>query len=102
MERLARAHRDRGLVVLALSVDREGAPVVRTFVGRHRLTFEVGLDPDQAVARRYRVWALPSTFILSRKGLLLFSAQGAREWDSADGNAFFQELLARDPESRRQ
>jgi peroxiredoxin len=93
MERLARAYRDRGLVVLALSADREGASVVRPFLKRHALTFPVGLDPDQSVARLYRVWALPSTFILDRAGVRLFSAHGARDWDGKASLAFFDALL---------
>lgn len=93
MERLARAYRDRGLVVLALSADRDGASVVRPFLKRHGLTFPVGLDPDQSVARLYRVWALPSTFILDRTGARLFSAQGARDWDGPAALSFFDALL---------
>jgi thiol-disulfide isomerase/thioredoxin len=42
MERLSRAYRDRGLVVLALSADREGASVVKPFLKRHGLSFSVG------------------------------------------------------------
>ena len=94
MERLARAYRERGLAVLAVSVDREGASVVRPFLKRHALSFLVGLDPQQAVARLYRIWALPSTIILSRKGIPLFSVQGAREWDGPAGHALFEELLS--------
>ena len=94
MERLARAYRGRDLAVLAVSVDREGASVVRPFVKRHALSFLVGLDPQQAVARLYRIWALPSTIILSRNGIPLFSVQGAREWDSPAGHALFEELLS--------
>ena len=95
MERLARAYRDRGLAVLALSVDHEGASVVRPFLKRHGLTFLVGLDPQQTVARLYRVWALPSTFILSRTGARLFQAQGARDWDAPVAHAFFDAVLPR-------
>jgi peroxiredoxin len=94
MERLERAYRERGLAVLAVSVDREGASVVRPFVKRHALSFLIGLDPQQTVARLYRIWALPSTIILSRKGIPLFSVQGAREWDSPAGHALFEELLS--------
>jgi peroxiredoxin len=93
MERLSRAYRDRGLVVVALSADREGAPVVRPFLKKHGLTFPVGLDPDQTVARLYRVWALPSTFILDRAGVRLFSAHGARDWDGKTAFGFFDGLL---------
>jgi peroxiredoxin len=96
MERVARVYRDRGLVVLAVSVDREGASVVKTFLKRHGLTFPVGLDPQQAVARLYRVWALPATIIVSRKGVPLYSVQGAREWDSPAGHSLFEALLKPD------
>jgi peroxiredoxin len=95
MERLARAYGPRGLVVLALSVDRDAASVVPSFLRRHGLTFRVGLDPDQAIARLYRVWALPSTFILDRTGAPLFAAQGPREWDGEAARAFFDALLQR-------
>jgi peroxiredoxin len=93
MERLSRAYRDRGLVVLALSADREGASVVKPFLKRHGLTFPVGLDPDQSVARLYRVWALPSTFIVDRAGTGLLRAHGARDWDGKDAFSLFDGLL---------
>lgn len=97
MERLARAYRGRGLVVLALSVDREGVPVVRPFLKRHGLTFPVGLDPDRRVASLYRIWALPSTIIVGRKGVPLFAVHGARDWDGEAGHALFEGLLRQDP-----
>ena len=93
MERLAQTYRERGLAVLAVSVDREGASVVRPFLKRHALTFLVGLDPKQAVARLYRIWALPSTVLLDRNGVPLFSVQGARAWDGPAGHALFDSLL---------
>ena len=93
MERLARTYQERGLVVLALSVDREGASVVLPFLKRHGLTVPVGLDPQQAVARLYRIWALPSTIILSRTGVPLFAVQGARDWDGPAGHTLFDGLL---------
>lgn len=97
MERLSRAYRDRGFVVVALSADREGASVVRPFLKKHGLTFPVGLDSDQAVARLYRVWALPSTFILDRAGVRLFSAHGVRDWDGKTALGFFGALLKPGP-----
>ena len=97
LERLSRAYRERGLTVLAVSVDREGGTVVRTFLKRHALSFLVGVDPQQAVARLYRIWALPSTIILSRQGIPIFSVQGAREWDTPAGHALVEGLLNQGP-----
>jgi hypothetical protein len=68
--------------------------VVRTFLKRHAVTFLVGLDPRQAVARLYRIWALPATVIVSRKGNPLYSVQGAREWDSPAAHALVRGLLS--------
>jgi peroxiredoxin len=97
LEHLARAYQTRGLVVLALSVDREGASVVRPFLKRHGVTFPIGLDAQQTVARLYRIWALPSTLILGRNGVPLFVVHGARDWDSPPAHALFDSLLKRDP-----
>jgi hypothetical protein len=61
---------------------------------RFKITFEVGLDPKMAVATgAYRVWALPSTFIIDRKGKRVLFANGAREWDGKAGHALFESLL---------
>jgi peroxiredoxin len=94
MERLHRAYKDRGLVVLAISTDSQGASVVKPFIAQFKITFEVGLDPKMAVAAgAYQVWALPSTFIIDRKGKRVLFANGAREWDGKAGHALFDSLL---------
>ncbi len=93
MERLHRAYKDRGLVVLAISLDSQGARVVNPFVKKFNLTFPVGLDPKMAVRETYGVWAVPSTFIIDRKGKRVLFANGAREWDGKAGHALFESLL---------
>jgi peroxiredoxin len=94
MERLHRAYRDRGLVVLAISADSQGASVVKPFMKQFKITFEVGLDPKMAVtAGTYQVWALPSTFIIDRQGKRVLFANGAREWDGKAAHALFESLL---------
>jgi peroxiredoxin len=93
MERLHRAYKDRGLVVLAISLDSQGASVVNPFVKKFALTFPVGLDPKMAVRESYGVWAVPSTFIIDRQGKRVLFANGSREWDSKAAHALFEALL---------
>jgi peroxiredoxin len=93
MERLHLRYKDRGLVVLAVSEDAGGAGIVGPFLKKHGLTFPVGLDPDMSVAGLYGVWALPSTFIIDRKGNRAFFANGPREWGGRTAQAFFESLL---------
>lgn len=92
MERLYQRYKSRGLVVLGMSVDRNG-PAVAPFVKRLGLTFPIGLDPDMVVADRYRVRALPSTFLIARKGNTVAVAFGAREWDSQAAREVIEVLL---------
>jgi peroxiredoxin len=92
MERLHQRYKSRGLVVLGMSVDRNG-PAVAPFVKHLGLTFPIGLDPDMAVADRYRVRALPSTFLIDRKGNTVTVAFGAREWDSKAAWGVIEALL---------
>jgi peroxiredoxin len=93
MERLHRAYKDRGLVVLAISLDLQGASVVKPFVKRFALTFPIGLDPKMAVREQYGVWAVPSTFLIDRTGKRVLFANGAREWDGKAAHAVVESLL---------
>jgi len=93
MERLHRAYKDRGLVVLAISLDLQGASVVRPFVKKFALTFPIGLDPKMAVRETYGVWAVPSTFLIDRRGKRVLFANGARDWDSKAAHAVVEPLL---------
>jgi len=93
MERLHRAYKDRGLAVVAVSLDSQGASVVKPFVKRFGLTFPVGLDPKMAVRETYGVWAVPSTFLIDRSGKRVLFANGAREWDSQAAHAVIESLL---------
>ncbi|HET8577695.1 MAG TPA: TlpA disulfide reductase family protein [Methylomirabilota bacterium] len=93
MERLYQKYRDRGLLVLAISVDTEGAAVVTPFVKKYKFTFRIGLDPRMSVTSLYGVWAVPSTFIIDREGKRILFATGPREWDGAASHALFDSLL---------
>ena len=95
MERLYRRYKDRGLVVLAVSVDAEGAAVVTPFVAEQQLSYPIGLDPKMAVAGTYGVRGLPSSFFVDQQGRLVASAVGPREWDSKDADALVESLLRR-------
>jgi len=95
MERLYQRFKDQGLVVLAVSIDAEGAPVVTPFVKEHKLTYPVGLDPKMELANTYGVRALPSSFVIDRDGRLAAVAVGPRVWDNVAAHALIERLNAR-------
>lgn len=94
MEQLYRRYKDRGLVVLAISVDAEGAKVVVPFVKELKLTFPIGLDPRMTLAQQYGVLGIPSSFLVDQKGRLVALALGPRDWDSKTARAVIESLLA--------
>jgi peroxiredoxin len=59
--------RDRGLRVLAINVRQDRETAAR-FIERLGVSYQVLLDRDGSVARRYGVIGLPTTFFLDREG----------------------------------
>jgi peroxiredoxin len=97
MERLYQRFKDRGLVVLAVSVDAPGSSAVVPFAKELGLTYPIGLDPKMALARQYGVRGLPASFLLDRTGAVVGRALGSREWDSPAAHGVVEWLLARGP-----
>ncbi len=93
MERLYQRYKGKGFVVLAVSVDAEGAPVVIPFVKEYKFTFSIGLDPKMTLAERYGVRALPTSFLVDKKGTLVALALGPREWNGKAAYTLVESLL---------
>src|SRR6266568_3703707 len=96
MERLWRRYKANGLIFVALSMDAQGARVVKPFVDQARFSYPIGLDPKMEVAQLYGARAVPATFIIDRSGNLFAFALGPREWDSKAAAPFFDALLGPD------
>ena len=98
LEALWRGYRDRGLVVIGVSVDR-GAPkmLLEPYTRNLKLTFPILLDPDSKTSDRWRVTALPATFLVRPGGEVAGMAIGAREWNSDAMRALVDHLLAGAP-----
>ena len=94
LEALWREYRERGLIVLGVSVDR-GAPrvLLEPYVARLGLSFPILLDADLAASRAWRVQGLPATFIVRPGGEAIGMAVGAREWNSAEMRALLERHL---------
>ena len=94
LEALWRRYRDRGLIVVGVSVDR-GAPkaLLEPYVRNLKLTFPILLDPDSKTSDRWRITALPATFLVRPGGDVSGVAMGAREWNSDEMRALVERLL---------
>jgi peroxiredoxin len=93
MERLYLKHRERGFVLLAISVDSDVA-LVKPFLQKHKLTLPVALDAKMDLANTYGVRALPASFVIDRNGYLAALALGPRAWDNRAAHTLVEGLLA--------
>ncbi|MBZ0155874.1 MAG: TlpA family protein disulfide reductase [Alphaproteobacteria bacterium] len=79
---LYRELREKGLVVLAVSVDTTVKPV-QVFAAEKSLPFPVLLDTDKEVYfDKYAVFGLPTSFLIDRKGMIVEKIMGETVWDS--------------------
>jgi peroxiredoxin len=94
LQALWRRYQERGLIVLAVSVDR-GSPrgLLEPYVRNLKLTFPILLDPDSKTSDGWRVTALPATFLVRPGGEVTGMAVGAREWNSDEMQALVERLL---------
>ncbi len=98
LEALWQRYRDRGLIVVAVSVDRVAPKaLLEPYVRNLKLTFPILLDPESKTSDRWRVTALPATFLVRPGGEVAGMAMGAREWNSDEMRALVERLL---PHSR--
>ena len=63
-------YKDRGLVVIAVNVGQQ-KEIAEAFVTRLKLSYPVVLDTDSSIAKKYGVKAVPFTFIVDRKGIII-------------------------------
>jgi peroxiredoxin len=98
MERLYQRHKDRGLMLVAVSIDADPA-LVPPYLKASKLTFPVALDAKAEVANKYGVRALPSSFVVDRAGTMTALALGPRAWDN-DASHSLVEALTSDGQDR--
>lgn len=103
MPRLKATHekyKDRGLTVLAVSIDRAGAGLVRAWVKEKKLPYPVLHDQRYASRRSHNVRFVPTIYLLDRRQKLTAWVIGAADWQRGEGAALIERLLAAPEEAK--
>jgi cytochrome c biogenesis protein CcmG/thiol:disulfide interchange protein DsbE len=66
---------DNGLVVVAINLDKD-RDLAQTFIRQFSPPFIVAFDPEGKTAEAFNVTAMPSSFLVSRSGRLVYSHAG--------------------------
>ena len=67
LEKLHKAYKDKGLVLLAVSMDEGGWDEVRSFIKESGITYTV-LKGTEDVAMKYEVRSIPMMLVLNKEG----------------------------------
>ncbi len=80
MQKLYEKMKGSDFEMIAVSVDRGGSERVKDFTNKNGYSFKVLLDNDGSAAKKYSVSSIPATFIIDKRGNIVSSAIGERDW----------------------
>lgn len=92
-EKIYKEFKNKGVNVLAVSIDNERTlSKVKPFVKANNYSFTVLLDPNSDVARKFYVQSVPYTFIVDKKGNIVYSHLGYKKGDEIKVKKILNEL----------
>ena len=95
MEKLHQAYGNKGLKIVAVSIDDPGTEqLVRDFAKQYALTFEILHDPTKGISTTYQTTGYPETVVLGRDGIIRKKLLGATDWNSPENRALIERLIA--------
>lgn len=100
LERLRVRMAGRPLEIVAIS-SAETPDAVNAYLSKMKLGFPILLDGDGSNTRRWKVFALPTTFVLDAEGRVRHVLTGPTEWDEGEALAVVESMLQTVPPAHR-
>jgi peroxiredoxin len=92
MEAVYQKLKDKGFEILAVNIG-ESKGDVSAFMKEHKLSFPTVLDEKGAVSSYYNVQAIPTTYIIDRRGLIIARLVGSTNWNRQAAISAFELTL---------
>ena len=93
MQQILSRYSDRGLVVVAINVDRD-RHLAEQFLSSQNPAFPIVFDPQAKLAERFKVSGMPASFYVDRNGAVRFTHIGFRASERDDAERELAALLA--------
>ncbi|MGH7681854.1 MAG: TlpA family protein disulfide reductase [Candidatus Eiseniibacteriota bacterium] len=65
----------KGLVIVAINLDKDRSSA-ETFLEQYAPPFRIAFDPSGKIAKEYKVWGMPTSYVVSRTGAVLSTHPG--------------------------
>jgi len=95
LESVWQQYKDKGLVILAASVDEGSKGRVEKYKQIFELSFPILLDPESEVNDLYKVSNMPTSILIDAEGEIVSYVSGTVDWLDAETISLLEELLAR-------
>jgi peroxiredoxin len=92
LNRLYRERKDRGLEILAVSTDKSVSDIHK-FLGKNKVDFPILVDSDLSTAKLYKVFSMPTTFLIDRNGIIVEKFYGEYDWTEPETRGIIDKLL---------
>lgn len=92
LNNLYREMRNKGLEVVAISTDRSSS-VIKDYISKNPIDFTVLIDTDNKVSRQFKVFSIPTTFLIDRNGIIIERYLGEENWTSPEIKKKIKEVL---------
>ncbi len=93
MQKIYSEYKGRGFEIFAVNIEPDAKQEIRDFIKELRLTFPILLDPQMKLAREYRVFGLPVSILVDRKGIVRARETGYHDWTDKESRAQVESLL---------
>jgi peroxiredoxin len=102
MQVLYDTFRNRGLEIVAVSVDSGDVGPVKEFAKKHGLTFTILHDRKGRVKESYKTTGVPETFIIDQNGIVAEKVWGAKDWNQPASVETILDLIENGPRTADQ
>lgn len=93
MDKLYQEFKGKGFEVLAVNVKDKREDALK-FMKELKISYPVALDPAGDVGLLYGAWAMPTTYLIDRKGVVIARLWGPADWYSTSARNLIKDLVA--------
>ena len=92
MNRLYHEIKARGFEIIAVSTDTS-LSTIRDYLAKNRVDFPILHDEKKSVSKQYRVFSMPTTFLIDKNGTIVEKFYGEYDWTDSDVRKQIEKLL---------
>lgn len=83
---------NKKFTIIAVNLDSSKKDATK-FLEKVPANFDIAYDPEGSVAKKYNLKAMPTSYLIDKKGKLVFAHKGYREGDAAKIEEKIRQLL---------